>query len=274
MSPERVKDAIAPIGLAASYAELQRLLESLVTRAQAGDPLPLRMEWTSFEEHLRRHLEVEERLILPEFGREHPAQAHAMRLEHDEIKTTLTELAITLDLHCLRASSVESFAKRIHDHALREQRLLDPWAEENVSVVEGGAAFLQLRDQILVQHEGLRGRLAQLDAEAMATIRAEPRAPCDLPGKLDVLVRALYEHMDFEERAIAADPVAKEMWGSGSAATLHQEHRRQRDELARFTREAGASDDRISLSLAIRSFVSDVLLDMTLEERRFLSEPV
>jgi hemerythrin-like domain-containing protein len=66
------------------------------------------MEWTSFEEHLRRHLEVEERLILPAFAREHPAQARAIRLEHDEIKTTLTELASTLDLHCLRASSVEA----------------------------------------------------------------------------------------------------------------------------------------------------------------------
>lgn len=291
MSPERVKDAIAPTGLVASHAELQRLLESLVTRAQAGDPVPLRMEWTSFEEHLRRHLDDEERLILPAFGREHPAEARAIRLEHDEIKVALTELAITLDLHCLRASAVEVFAKRIHNHALREQRLFYPWVEQSASVVEGAAAdeqlkdrgpattptraeFLLLRDQILAQHQGLRGQLAQLDAEATATVRAEPRVPCDLPGKLDVLVRALYEHMDFEERAIAADPVAKEMWGSESAATLHQEHGRQRDELACLTKEAGASDDRISLSLAIRSFVSDVLLDMTLEERRFFSESV
>jgi hypothetical protein len=133
------------------------------------------------------------------------------------------------------------------------------------------AAFLLLRDQIIVQHDHLRARLGQLDAEAMEAIRADPRVPCDLPGKVDVLVGALYEHMDFEEHTIAADAVAQEILGSGSVATLHQEHERQREELARLTREAGSSDDLISLSLAIRSFVSDMLLDMTLEERRFFS---
>ncbi len=115
------------------------------------------------------------------------------------------------------------------------------------------------------------GEAGQLDAEAIEVIRAEPRVPCDLPGELDVLVRALHEHMDFEEHALAADLVAKEMWGSASEATLRQEHARQREELARLTREAGSSDDRISLALAIRCFVSDVSLDMALEERRFFS---
>jgi hypothetical protein len=133
------------------------------------------------------------------------------------------------------------------------------------------SAFLLLRDEIVVQHDHLRVQLGQLDAEAAAAIRADSRVPCDLPGKLDVLVRALYEHMDFEEHAIAADLVAKELWGARPVATLLEEHRRQREELARLTREASASDDRISLSLAIRSFASDVSLDMTLEEQRFFS---
>jgi hypothetical protein len=133
------------------------------------------------------------------------------------------------------------------------------------------SAFRLLRDQIVVQHDHLRAQLEHLDAEAAEAIRADSRVPCDLPGKLDGLVRALYEHMDFEEHAIAADLVAKELWGARSAAILLQEHGRQREELARLTREASASDDRISLSLAIRSFASDVLLDLTLEERRFFS---
>jgi iron-sulfur cluster repair protein YtfE (RIC family) len=124
---------------------------------------------------------------------------------------------------------------------------------------------------IAVQHDHLRAMLRTLDAEAIEVVRAATRVPCDLPRKLEVLVRALREHLDFEEHALATDLVAKELGGPAAEATLHQEHARQREELARLTREARSSDDRISLSLAIRCFVSDVLLDMTLEERRFLA---
>lgn len=71
--------------------------------------------------------------------------------------------------------------------------------------------------------------------------------------------------------AVAADLVARKRCGQRLGGDPHEEHGRQREELPRLTREAASSDDRISLSLAIRSFASDVLLDVELEERRFFS---
>jgi hypothetical protein len=77
--------------------------------------------------------------------------------------------------------------------------------------------------------------------------------------------------MDFEERAIAEDSIKRGARSQIDGTQLREEHVRQREELERIVREADSSDDRITLALAIRGFVSDVLLDMSLEEGRLVS---
>ncbi|MDB4979663.1 MAG: hypothetical protein JWM82_415 [Myxococcales bacterium] len=134
-----------------------------------------------------------------------------------------------------------------------------------------GLAFVALRDEVLIQHDRIRHLLGTLNDEAAGVVCAEPKAPGDLGGKLDAVVRALTRHMDFEEQSVSSDPIAAGSWGPAIRARLKGEHERQRDVLARISREAAASDDRISLSFAVRGFVSDVLLDMKLEEARFSS---
>jgi hypothetical protein len=126
-------------------------------------------------------------------------------------------------------------------------------------------------EQILAQHEELRGLLGDLDQDAIRIIRAERRTPSDLPGKVEAITAALRAHMEFEERALNSPDAPWEDWGRDSISKLAEEHTRQRDELVRIARAAAGSDDLISLALTIRAFVSDVRLDMQIEERRFLA---
>jgi hypothetical protein len=129
-------------------------------------------------------------------------------------------------------------------------------------------AFLDLREEIMAQHGRLRGLLETLETQAAEVIRPRGRAPADLAEALNAIVRALHEHMDFEEDGLARDPIARQAWGPANAEHLHEEHQRQRAELARIAREAALSGDRISQAFAIRGFISDVLLDMRIEEGR------
>src|SRR5450432_385017 len=71
-------------------------------------------------------------------------------------------------------------------------------------------AFLNLRDAIMAQHGRLRGLLETLEAQAAEVIRPGGRAPADLAEALNAIVRALHEHMDFEEDGLARDPNARQ----------------------------------------------------------------
>lgn len=129
-------------------------------------------------------------------------------------------------------------------------------------------SFEAVRDEILRQHTHLRVSLQQLDFAAQWAVRADHPAPLPMEPMLDQLLLELAAHMAFEEEELAKPGRSPGAWTSDDRARLAKEHERQRQELARIAREAQSADDRISLALSIRAFVSDVLLDMTLEEEQ------
>jgi len=115
------------------HQELEQRFAALVENAEANDALELRAVWASFERDLTRHLELEERELLPAFARGQPAEAGRLLAEHADIRRRLLDLSMRLDLHFLRADAVQEFVARLRDHARRESALLYPWAER-----EGG----------------------------------------------------------------------------------------------------------------------------------------
>jgi hemerythrin-like domain-containing protein len=119
--------------LAHHHDYLERRLAVMVATAQAGDPVPLRKEWSRLEKELLRHLEFEETEILPEFARDNPAEADAIQAEHAEIRQALLDLGVKLDLHILRGEAVQAFAGRLAEHARHEEQVFYPWAERHVS---------------------------------------------------------------------------------------------------------------------------------------------
>ena len=129
-------------------------------------------------------------------------------------------------------------------------------------------SFPAVRDDILQQHARLRRRLDNLDANAQGVVRSDLTGASELTRMLDGLLHDLAAHMAFEERALARAPSLPGTWDPGDLERLEKEHERQREELARIEREALHPDDPLSLALAIRSFIADVRLDMSMEEDR------
>jgi hypothetical protein len=117
--------------LATHHEDLERAFLSLMVRAERGDAMSLREEWTAFEDELVRHLTYEEEMLLPRFALEDPGEAAAIRREHDAIRNALWELGVGIDLHCVRADAVRSFIDSLRAHAARESDTLYAWAERH-----------------------------------------------------------------------------------------------------------------------------------------------
>jgi hemerythrin-like domain-containing protein len=121
---------------AQDHEALDRSFEAMVTKAQSGEVRDLRSDWSAFEEQLLRHLELEEREVLPAFAREHADVAASLRREHEQIRASLTELGIRLDLHLLRAAAIAGFVAQLREHARREEALFYPWVARHLSASE------------------------------------------------------------------------------------------------------------------------------------------
>jgi len=129
-------------------------------------------------------------------------------------------------------------------------------------------SFAVVRADILDQHARLRLLLDRLDAKAEGVVRSDRSGASEMSGMLEGLLDELAAHMAFEEEALAGGPGAAGVWEAADLVLLTEEHQRQRAELARIEREALHPDDPLSLALAIRAFIADVRLDMSMEEDR------
>jgi hemerythrin superfamily protein len=117
--------------LAGDHDRLDRLFQSIVTRAEGGDLQLLEREWSTFQRALIEHLDAEEKYLIPALAEDRPAEARMLLDDHGQIRTLLTELGIDLDLHCLRAERVESFVAALRGHATREENIFYPWVDRH-----------------------------------------------------------------------------------------------------------------------------------------------
>jgi hypothetical protein len=128
-----------------------------------------------------------------------------------------------------------------------------------------------VRERVLDQHEVLRELLRQaLDTTTRGLQHDGPgrdelsRLAHDLRGRF----RA---HLAFEEQALAPVLANMDAWGPERVQDLLEEHGRQRAELDTLLEGVRGDWDTPRLSLALRSLVTDLLLDMAEEERGCLA---
>jgi hemerythrin superfamily protein len=112
------------------HHELDRLLTELCEQARLDDPKALRRFWTRFERELAAHLRYEEMVVIPSFAAEDPGEAAELLREHDEIRRLVDDLGVGVDLHLVDAGIAADLARRLHDHAAHEERVLYPWARK------------------------------------------------------------------------------------------------------------------------------------------------
>jgi iron-sulfur cluster repair protein YtfE (RIC family) len=111
------------------HHQLDERLATLIYDARTGDERPLRACFASLETDLRRHMDEEERELLPAFAAEYPVEAAAIRAEHEEIRRLLADLGVGLDLRLFRLETAEALALQLRAHAMREEALMYPWAQ-------------------------------------------------------------------------------------------------------------------------------------------------
>ena len=59
--------------------------------------------------------------------------ARAIIAEHANIRATVADLGLSLDLHLLRSEAVENFVQQLKAHARRENEMLYAWARRRAA---------------------------------------------------------------------------------------------------------------------------------------------
>ena len=113
------------------HRRLEDLFDQLLDAFEAGEHQPLTNLWTRFETDLLRHMDFEERFLVPQFQRSEPDAAAAILVDHGEFRHRLAELGIGVDLHIVRLTAARNFIRRLREHANREDDLMYRWSDEH-----------------------------------------------------------------------------------------------------------------------------------------------
>lgn len=125
--------------LAKDHEELEALLQCLAEDVESPGQGVLAKTWATFENRLIRHLEAEERFLLPLLEASHPNEVERTRADHAHIRDSIAELGIAIELHTARAPHITELIRFLRAHAKHEDEALYRLAGEQAPVhVEHG----------------------------------------------------------------------------------------------------------------------------------------
>jgi hypothetical protein len=114
------------------HERIEELLRELRNESYGDDPRALCAAWARFDRALQAHLHDEEAYILPAFSDANPDEARALLAEHAEIRRLTVELGIHVELHAIRAQTIEQLLARLRAHAEREDAVMYRWAASHL----------------------------------------------------------------------------------------------------------------------------------------------
>jgi hypothetical protein len=120
--------------LSQDHEQLDALLAQLAQEAEACDRDALLATWAVLEGRLIRHMEAEERYLLPLVEAQSPAEVALTRAEHARIRDLLCELGVAVELHTVRETDVRKLIELLQAHAKREGAALYALAGEKASM--------------------------------------------------------------------------------------------------------------------------------------------
>jgi hypothetical protein len=127
--------------LSQDHQELAALLASLSQAAEASDRQALTATWAELEPRVIRHMEAEERYLLPLVEASHPAEVKRTLLEHAQIRDRIAELGFAVELHTVRSSDIRALIDLLLAHSKRE--------DEDLYVLAGNMASVAVEHRIL-----------------------------------------------------------------------------------------------------------------------------
>jgi hypothetical protein len=107
---------------------------ALRTCAFTDDALALTVRFRDLEHAVLLHMRVEEQELLPRYAEVAPADAALILAAHEEIRGQLYRLGVETELHCIRLESIDALIAMLREHAAHEDRVVYPWAEQNLSL--------------------------------------------------------------------------------------------------------------------------------------------
>jgi hypothetical protein len=128
----------------------------------ADDPQELVAAYRRFEREMLDHLDIEEKMLLPGYAAYAPDDAHKLLEEHGELRQLLYRLAIDVELHTVRAQSVNKLVARLREHAAHEDEGLYTWAAAHLPAGTVTQLIERIRTSIaaLTRTRSSAGRIA------------------------------------------------------------------------------------------------------------------
>jgi hemerythrin-like domain-containing protein len=131
MSMPRCSPDPAAIGqLRDDHVLLEQRFRDVCARAHC-DWQELDKVWDEFAQDVRAHLEFEETMLFPRLPADAPtvrALLDTLRAQHAEIRRQLEAIGVEIQLHGIRARTVDAFIELMRRHAALEDESLYPWA--------------------------------------------------------------------------------------------------------------------------------------------------
>lgn len=130
--------------LADHHRQIEEACRALRACAHEDCPRALIDQYRVFERAVLEHLEAEEVMILPDYAAHDPADAHAIRDEHGEIRKLLFQIGVEVELHIVRLETLQGLIDTLHVHAAREEASMYPWAQIHLPLETKRSLFVRI----------------------------------------------------------------------------------------------------------------------------------
>ncbi len=128
----------------ADHRELEKLFTRLLAAFEVSDCEGVTTLWVDFADRMTKHLDVEERFMIPGLFAVRPRDARAILAEHRHIRSRLSELDCRVDRRIVRLARAAGFVEELRAHARHEEEVLYRWADDHLAVGERSTLFAAL----------------------------------------------------------------------------------------------------------------------------------
>ena len=110
-------------------------------------------------------MDAEEDAILPAYTKRYPEDAQAIYRSHQELRRQLFRLGVEVELHEVRAETLEQLVQSLRSHSAHEDRGMYPWARAQLPPRTKLELFTRIRHSIQLlaldtKHPAKRGAAA------------------------------------------------------------------------------------------------------------------
>jgi iron-sulfur cluster repair protein YtfE (RIC family) len=109
----------------------EQRFDDLCARARTDDWRYLDEVWDTFVDDIEVHFAFEEEVLFPVLAEKSPddrAVVDRLLAEHAEVRSTLQQLGVQIQLHEIRAETIDRLVTQLRTHAALERERLYPWA--------------------------------------------------------------------------------------------------------------------------------------------------